>query len=136
MYQASWTMNDNAAFQLWMERRNADVQQAFQNKQSQKKRDIMLKFQNRFCLPCSVLTNLEELTHSSADDGISQYVDLSFLNVYSYDHDEEVWLDVNTHKQEFVKQNKFTGREELILQDEDDDEDENDVSGWIPLSPN
>lgn len=48
------------------------------------------------------VVNVEDITHTSYDDGLFHYINLLTKNVYTFDSFDELWLEVNTHKDEVI----------------------------------
>lgn len=67
------------------------------------KREYIRVFENKFGLSFLDVTGITDFVSDSNDDGIYHFINLSTYDVYSFDSDEEVWLDKNLHQAEIIQ---------------------------------
>lgn len=49
-------------------------------------------FEDKYNILFKTVINVEDITHTSYDDGLYHYINLSTENIYTFDYDEEKWL--------------------------------------------
>ncbi len=65
------------------------------------------QFQNKFGLSFNDVVNILDIGADTYDDGIYHYINLTNKDVYSFDTDDNIWLEKNLHKLEVLEQLKF-----------------------------
>jgi hypothetical protein len=61
------------------------------------------EFVKEFGVPFDSVTNVDVLTNSSYDDGVTHYINMQTKDVYSYDMFKRKWLEKNKKKDEVLK---------------------------------
>lgn len=72
------------------------------------KKIFIQQFEKIFGLSFSSVINIENLGTDTNDDGISHYVDIVNKDVYSFDVDEEIWLEKNLYKCDILARLKIS----------------------------
>ncbi len=62
------------------------------------------QFQNMFGLSFNDVKYIQDMGVETYDDGIYHYINLSNKDVYSFDTDEEVWLEKNVYQTDVLQQ--------------------------------
>lgn len=65
------------------------------------------QFEAKFGVKYTTLLDYQTTEGDQDDDGMYHYIDLTTLNVYTYDTFDEVWLDVNINKDDILKRLKL-----------------------------
>ena len=63
------------------------------------------QFEAIFNLPFTSVTDITYLEYECYDDGIYHFINQETNDVYSFDTDENEWLEMNTHKDEVLNRN-------------------------------
>lgn len=66
------------------------------------RQEYIKQFEEKFNILFKNVVNVEDITHTSYDDGLYHYINLSNQNIYTFDYFEEEWLEVNAHKDEVM----------------------------------
>ena len=61
---------------------------------------FITQFEELFKLKFKSVVNIEDMGADTDDDGIYHYVDMSLKDVYSFDSNDDVWLEKNLYKDE------------------------------------
>ncbi len=68
------------------------------------RQEFIKMFEEKFKILFKDVTNVEDITHTSYDDGLYHYIYLSTNDVYTFDYDDEIWLEINTYKDEVMEE--------------------------------
>ncbi len=63
-----------------------------------------LQFESNFCIQFNKVVDIKYLDDDTNDAVIYHYVELINKDVYSVNTDDNVWLEKNIHRQEFLQQ--------------------------------
>jgi len=66
-------------------------------------RQFELEFVKVFGVPFQSVTNVEDLTDESYDDGVEHYINIETKDVYSYKTFKRKWLEKNAKRDEVLK---------------------------------
>ena len=61
------------------------------------------QFEEIFKLPFNVVVNIKNMGADTDDDGIYHYIHIALKEVYSFDTDENVWLEKNLYKNDILQ---------------------------------
>ena len=61
------------------------------------------QFEEIFKLQFNDVVNIEDMGADTDDDGIYHYVHIALKDVYSFDTDENVWLEKNLYKNDILQ---------------------------------
>ena len=61
------------------------------------------QFEEIFKLPFNYVVNIEDMSADTDDDGIYHYIHIALKEVYSFDTDENVWLEKNLYKNDILQ---------------------------------
>ena len=61
------------------------------------------KFEELFGISFNDIINIEDIGADIDDDGIYHYIHVASKTVYSFDTDEEIWLEKNINKNEILQ---------------------------------
>ena len=59
-------------------------------------------FQNIFGLSFNNVINIEDMGGDTGDDGIYHYINIITKDVYSFDTDDEIWLEKNLYRSDIL----------------------------------
>jgi hypothetical protein len=66
-------------------------------------RQLEIEFVKEFGVPFDSVTNVDNLTNQSYDDGVHHYINMKTKDVYSYVTFKDKWLEKNKKKDEGLK---------------------------------
>ena len=61
------------------------------------------QFEETFKLPFNDVVNIEDIGADTDDDGICHYIHIALKNVYSFDTNDNVWLEKNLYKNDILQ---------------------------------
>ena len=61
------------------------------------------QFEELFKLPFNNVVNIEDVGADTDDDGIYHFIDIALKNVYSFNTDDNVWLEINMYKNDILQ---------------------------------
>lgn len=64
-------------------------------------------FSDKFGISFGSVKNIEDMGADTYDDGIYHYVDLTTKDVYSFDTNDDFWLEKNEHQSDVLGRLKF-----------------------------
>lgn len=67
----------------------------------------MKQFEEIFKVPFNVVVNIEDMGADTDDDGIYHYIHIASKEVFSFDTNENVWLEKNLHKNDILQRLKL-----------------------------
>jgi hypothetical protein len=70
---------------------------------------FITQFEEIFKLQFKSVVNIEDMGVDTDDDGIYHYVDMLLKDVYSFDTNDDVWLEKNLYKDEILLRLNFKG---------------------------
>ena len=66
------------------------------------------KFEELFNVSFNNIVNIEDMGADSDDDGIYHYIDIALKNVYSFDTNEDMWLEKNLYQNDILQRLNIT----------------------------
>jgi hypothetical protein len=63
---------------------------------------FIAQFEEIFKLQFKSIVNIEDMGADTDDNGIYHYVDMLLKDVYSFDTNDDVWLEKNLYKNEIL----------------------------------
>jgi len=91
--------------------------------------EYIKKFEEKFNILFNIVINVEDITHTSYDDGLYHYINMLTKNIYTFDYFEEEWLEVNDCKDEVMDEiNNKSDSESDNSDSEGDNSDSKDES--------
>ncbi len=63
----------------------------------------IIQFENIFGLSFNDVTNIEDIGADTDDDGIYHYINLFNKDTYSFDTEDNIWLEKNLYKFDILK---------------------------------
>lgn len=67
---------------------------------------IHITFEELFKLPFHKVVNIEDMNVDIDDDGILHYIHIDSMDVYSFDMNDDVWLEKNVYKTDILQRLK------------------------------
>jgi hypothetical protein len=61
------------------------------------------QFEEKFNISFDSVIHIEDLGVDTDDDGIYHYIHFSSKDVYSFNGEDEVWLEKNLHKEDILQ---------------------------------
>ena len=61
------------------------------------------QFEEIFNQPFNSVVNIEDMNADTDDDGIYHYVNILLKDVYSFDSNDNVWLEKNLYKNDILQ---------------------------------
>ena len=72
-------------------------------------KDIYItQFNNIFGILFSHVTNIEHIGADTDDDGIYHYIDIANKDIYSFDTNDNIWLEKNLYKTDILHRLNIT----------------------------